>query len=276
MVTDSGKAGTVIVCVLTVILLIGCESAGGIQPDRYDLYLLIGQSNMAGRGDLEEIDKTPHERVWTMDQDGNWVRAVDPIHFDKPARVGVGPGLSFGKAMADHDTDSVIGLIPSAAGGSPIAAWQSGGYHNQTASYPYDDAIARARTAMRNGTLKAILWHQGESDSRSPEKVLRYRGALTDLAARLREDLDAPEVPFIVGELGGFLENQRPGSVGINQILQDVPNFIPNSGFVSVDGLTDKGDQVHFSSESARMLGRRYAEKVIELRATRNWRGHAR
>ncbi len=234
------------------------------QAGPYDIFLLIGQSNMAGRGVVADVDQTPHNRVLMLTETGDWVPAVDPMHFDKPAVVGVGPGLSFGKALADYDEGWVIGLIPAAVGGSSIAAWAQGEVHQQTGAEPYDDAITRARIAMKNGTLRGILWHQGESDAK-PEKVGLYRAALVQLVDNLRRDLETPDVPFIVGGLGVYLAERSPETVILTAILQDTASDIPNTGFVSSEGLNHKGDGVHFSAESARELGRRYAQKYIEM-----------
>jgi len=88
---------------------------------RFCLYLLIGQSNMAGRGEVEPEDRVAHPRVLALDRENRWAPAVEPIHFDKPI-AGVGPGRAFGVAMAERDPSVRIGLIPCAAGGSPIAA----------------------------------------------------------------------------------------------------------------------------------------------------------
>ncbi len=250
-----------------MLCLSACVSQVNTTPNQagpYDLFLLIGQSNMAGRGIVGDIDQTPHDRVLMLAENGDWVPAVDPMHFDKPAVVGVGPGLSFGKALASHDEGRVVGLISAAVGGSSIAAWTPGGFHQQTGAYPYDDAIARARIAMKNGTLRGVLWHQGESDAK-PEKVGLYRVALVQLVDNLRRDLNASDVPFIVGGLGVYLAERSPETVTLTAILQDVASDIPNAGFVSVEGLSHKGDGVHFSAQSARELGRRYAQKYIEM-----------
>lgn len=236
------------------------------QADHYDLYLLIGQSNMAGRGRVEGVDTTPHVCVDMLNKSNDWVPAVEPIHFDKPERIGTGPGLAFGKAIADQDTARRIGLIPSAVGGSVIASWTPGGFHKQTGVYPYDEAVARARAAMKDGKLKAILWHQGEYDSK-PAEVLLYRDALVSLAFNLRRDLEAQNVPFLVGGLGDFLEPKRPDSVKINAILSDVSNFISNSYFISAEGLIDKGDKLHFNSLSYRILGQRFARALRKSRS---------
>ncbi len=250
-----------------LVLLAACSPKNSAAPAQYDLYLLIGQSNMAGRGALGGLEpEMPDARVFMFTKDGTWVPARDPMHFDKPAYVGVGPGLSFGKSIAAQDKNRTVGLIPAAVGGSAIAAWSAGSYHAQTKSYPYDEAIRRTRAAMKNGTLKGILWHQGESDAHA-DKVPLYQDALTALAENLRRDLGAPDIPFIVGGLGGFLTEKQPEAAGITAILKAAPFYIPSTGFVSANDLTHEGDGVHFDARSARELGKRYAAKYTQMRA---------
>ena len=232
--------------------------------DKYfHLYLLIGQSNMAGRGEVGSQDKEIHPRVFTLDKAGKWAPAVDPIHFDKPV-AGVGPGLTFGKTMADHDPAIRIGLIPCAAGGSPIARWKHGGYWEQTDSKPYDDAIERTKMAMNHGVLKGILWHQGESDSNKNDAEL-YEDRLATLINTLRVDLGMPYVPFIAATLGDFVVENRPGAQIVNKSLKQISQRVKHTACVDSKGLEHKGDDVHFSAESARELGRRYAEAMIHL-----------
>lgn len=241
----------------------------GILPDKFHLYLLAGQSNMAGRGTVETIDKTPHPRVWMLNRTNEWVPATEPMHFDKPDVVGVGPGFAFGKLMAAQDTSVFIGLIPTAAGGSAIDAWQPGGYHEQTKSHPYDEAIKRAQLAQKMGTLHGILWHQGESDSK-PELTPIYEQKLTQLIGRFRQELKSPAVPVVVGTLGDFYAAGAPGmktpsATQINGILRNLPKRDPRVACVDASGLTDKGDQTHFDAPSARELGRRYAEAINRM-----------
>jgi hypothetical protein len=232
-------------------------------PENLHLYLLAGQSNMAGRGTVEAGDRQPHPRVWVLNQQGDWVPATEPLHFDKPAVAGVGPGLSFGKAMADADTSVAIGLVPTAVGGSPMASWQPGGFHEQTKAYPYDDALRRLKTAQPAGTLKGILWHQGESDSK-PELAAVYEEKLTELIGRFRQVAGA-QVPVVVGTLGDFYVQKNPTAATINQILQILSKKIPRMACVMATGLTDRGDQTHFDAASARELGLRYAEAMRKL-----------
>ena len=144
------------------------------KKENIHLFLLAGQSNMAGRGIIEESDKLPHPRVLALDKDGKWRLAVAPIHFDKTV-TGVGLATSFAEAIAKRYPNVTIGLVPAACGGSAISTWEPGGYHSQTKSHPWDDAIARARVAMKNGALKGILWHQGESDGK-PGLAKAYGG----------------------------------------------------------------------------------------------------
>ena len=235
-----------------------------MEQDRdFHLYLLIGQSNMAGRGEIESQDKEAHPRVFTLDEAGNWVPAADPIHFDKPI-AGVGPGLTFGKTMADHDPSIRVGLIPCAAGGSPITVWKSGSRWEQTNSKPYDDAIERTRIAMKHGTLKGILWHQGESDSNESNAEL-YEDRLVKLIDTLRMDLGVPDVPFIAGTLGDFVVENHPEANIVNKAIRRIPQRVEHTACVDSKSMEHKGDNVHFSAESARELGRRYAEAMIRL-----------
>ena len=235
------------------------------DPSRFHLFLLAGQSNMAGRGRVEAQDRKPHPRIVMLDQAGNWLPAVDPLHFDKPNVVGVGLGKTFAIDYADANPAITVGLIPCAAGGSPIAAWEPGGYHSQTKSHPYDDALSRTLLALKSGALKGILWHQGESDSKEGAAEV-YEQKLHELIARLRKDLQAPQVPFIAGQLGQFEE--RPWDDHrrrVDAAHQALAAKVPRTGFVSSDGLKHRGDIVHFDSQSYRELGHRYYKSFVSV-----------
>jgi hypothetical protein len=114
-----------------------------ISKKKFHLYLLAGQSNMAGRGAVETEDTTPHPRIWTLTKDNKWAKAVEPLHFDKPTVVGVGPGFAFAKAMAAADTNVVIGLIPCAVGGSPISVWAATELTHKGDGVHFDSPSAR-------------------------------------------------------------------------------------------------------------------------------------
>ncbi len=245
----------------------GPLSRGAELPPKtsFHLFLLVGQSNMAGRGKLDAEAKQAHPRVLMLDKDRVWAPALDPLHFDKPRIVGVGPGRAFGNAVAERDSEIVVGLIPCAVGGSPIATWESGVFYEPTKSHPWDDTIKRAQRALNDGTLKGILWHQGESDSK-PGLAEVYEAKLHDLTRRLRSELGAGDVPFIVGQLGNFKE--RPWNASkrrVDQAHRNLPLHVAKAGFVSAENLTHKGDEVHFDTRSARELGRRFYKAWVSL-----------
>ncbi len=232
--------------------------------ENFHLFLLAGQSNMAGRGRVAEEDRRPGRRGMAVGKDGKRKPTVDPLHRDKRVPA-VGLGRSFAIAIAEANPDITVGLIPAACGGSPITSWEPGGYHGQTKSHPYDDAIARAKTAVQDGTLKGILWHQGESDSK-PEAASKYEQRQTQLIARFRKDLAAPELPFIIGQLGQF--PKRPWNDArklVDAAHQEVAKEDSHAGFVSSDELTAKSDNTHFDTPSLKEFGRRYAEAYLRL-----------
>jgi hypothetical protein len=233
--------------------------------EQFHLFLLVGQSNMAGRGTATPADKTPSPRVLMLNQAGEWVPAVDPMHFDKPAVVGVGLGRTFGMKIAEANPGVTIGLIPCAVGGSPIDAWKPGIFYEPTKSHPWDDALRRAKIALRSGTLRGILWHQGESDS-TAALAPTYESKLHDLIGRLRAELSAPDVPFVAGQLGKFADSPwNEFKSQVDQAHRGLPGKISRAAFVSSEGLKHKGDKVHFDADSYRELGRRYAEAYLKL-----------
>lgn len=232
-----------------------------------ELFLLAGQSNMAGRGSLKELspgERRPDARVLVFNRAGEWIPALDPLHWDKPG-AGVGPGLFFARIVAAEEPDSMIGLIPTACGSYPIAAWEPGAYWEQTHSHPWDDAMNRAKRAMRDGKLKAILWNQGEGDANAGNAPF-YEERLVGLIKRFRDALDAPEVPFIIGQIGDFTAEGRAWNEyqrQIDCIHRAVAARLPHVWYVSSEGLVSRGDRLHFSTDSQRILGKRYAEAYL-------------
>ena len=239
-----------------------CASgANALEP--MHIFVLAGQSNMAGRGQVEDIDRTPHPRVFVLDENEQWFIATEPLHFDKPARVGTGPGLAFAKTIADQNPGIRVGLVPTAVGGSAIETWTPGGYHESTGLHPWDDAVRRIRVAMPAGEIRAVLWHQGEGDS-GPARAPLYKDRLYDLIRRFRAVAGDDEMPFIIGQLGQFKEWSE-GRQLVDAAHQSVPTVFERARFVSSDGLTHVGDGTHFDAASARELGRRYAAAYADI-----------
>lgn len=237
----------------------------------YDLYLCIGQSNMAGRGTLtpETADTIPG--VYLFNDRNEFEPAANPLNrystIRKDIRMqGVGPAYGFAKTMAAK-TGRKLGLVVNARGGSSIRSWKKGAKDGY-----YEQALARVREAMkRGGILKAILWHQGETDC---EHAGEYKKWLRELVANLRKDLDRSDLLFVAGEIADWapdtssLEHVR----SFNAMIRRIGDFIPNSACVSSEGLKpliDESDP-HFCAESQLLLGERYAQKVLE------WQGGVR
>jgi hypothetical protein len=248
------------------------NSDSAVPADRaaFHIFLLAGQSNMAGRGEVAPEDTVPIPHVLALGKDGAWHAAIDPIHWDKPI-AGVGPARSFAVAyLADHP-GVTIGLVPAACGGSPIATWKPGAYFDATNSHPYDDAIARARIALERGTLKGILWHQGEADGH-PGRSEVYAGALTELIALFRSELGTRDVPFVIGQVGRF--EAAPWGEHTKQVdaaHRTVAVSVPRAAFVSSEGLTSKPDNIHFNSASLREFGHRYYAAFRKLEQRSDW-----
>ena len=236
------------------------------QNKNFHLYILIGQSNMAGRGPLtDSFAAIQHPRVEMFTKSLEWKTAKHPLHFDKPSVAAVGPGLSFGIEMAKAKRKIKIGLVPCAVGGTSIAKWQQGAYDDATNTHPYDDAEIRIKEAMKYGVIKGIIWHQGESNS-SASGIENYPKQLQELIARVRDLIDNQKTPLVIGELGQYKENYR----NFNVMLAEIPKLIPYSVIAGSFELIDKGDGTHFDSASANEFGKRYASKMLEMQSKMN------
>jgi hypothetical protein len=269
------RLGLRLVAILAVLLTVVGYAASAAETNaskqtvkppskkKFHLYLLMGQSNMAGRGKVEAEDKTPNPRVLAFTTNGTWQVAVDPITWDKPTIAGVGPGVAFGKAMAQANPKVTIGLVPCAVGGTPLSRWEKGGDL-------YSNAVYRARLAMKSGRLNGVVWHQGESDSK-PGLAETYGDRLAKMIQDIRAELGSPRLPFVVGQLGEFIYARENNNLTearlVNDTLARIPARVPHTGCASSAGLTHKGDQVHFDTASQRELGRRYAVEMARLTA---------
>ena len=242
------------------------------------LVLLVGQSNMAGRGYLTEEDIVEIPGLTALRRDLQWIPACDPFNYDRinmlglsnaadpyevrgielggNRRCGVGPGRTFGKLLMERFPDCEVGLIPAAVGGTPVASWVHGGKDVDPKSgfFPYDDSIRMTREAMKTGRLVAILWHQGETDAQ--QHTPDYKEKLNAIIANFRRDLNVPEVPFILGGLGEFLEMEAASEY--NQMIREVAAEGYKTGFAPATGLNDRGDKLHFDTPGQHELGRRY------------------
>lgn len=243
-----------------LILLAAIVIACGCRGRKYDVYLLIGQSNMAGRGYMVPEDTVGSiEGVYLLDTPGNPVPATHPFNQYSSIRKGmamqqVNPGLGFVTEMKAHTRHKIL-LVVNAKGGSALDEWMPG-------TLFHAEAIRRTRQAEQYGKLKGILWHQGCSDS-SDSLRDTYMDRLEIMVDALRDSLDAQDIPFIAGELPYW----RPASPKFNEMIVTIDRHIPNSACVSAEGCGPRADwhDPHFSREGQLILGRRYAEKMLEM-----------
>ena len=167
------------------------------------LFLLMGQSNMSGGVGLAAGDTKPVPQVLKMryakeGEEPKWAAGAHPLHPRRPnKKARFGPGLSFAEAYLADKPGVTVGLIPMAWGGRSIAQLSKG-------SEIYGDAIRHTKAAMQSGTLKGVLWHQGESDTVEQTRTDAYENRLHRLTEDVRKDLGNPQLPFIVGNLAEF------------------------------------------------------------------------
>ena len=224
--------------------------------------LLIGQSNMAGRGYTNEVPPITNKRLFVL-RNGLWRSMYVPVNPDR-VTSGINLSESFADLYArDHDVD--VGIIPCADGGSSLDQWAEG-------SILFDHACYMAELASRTSNIIAVLWHQGESDS-SADKAPFYEEKLRIILNAFRKRLGLEDVPFLLGGLGDFLvQNSDPVRCEkfrdydkVNQALARIAATEKAVGFVSAEGLIDNSDYLHFSARSLRIFGQRYYEAFLKL-----------
>ena len=215
-------------------------------------FLLIGQSNMSGRGFLDEACEIDSEHIYTLRM-GRWVPMFRPINPDRRT-AGVSLGESFAEKFAEkYGVD--VGLISCADGGTCLDQWKKG-------EVLFEHAAAQAKFAMRTSEIKGILWHQGESDC-SLEASSTYAKRLNRFIKDLREATGLYDVPFIIGALGDYLkdyqnENLAKYYTNVNEALKNVADSNELTGFVDASGLGANPDNLHFNSKSLYEFGIRY------------------
>ncbi len=245
--------------------LVSCKGTkGGIQEKPIWIYILAGQSNMAGRGLIEAEDTIRHPGILFLDSTDHWALAREPLHHYEPARTGLDCGLSFAKEMLLLNQDSIrIGLIPCAIGGSSAEQWLYNSLYRGV--YLYSNFERKANIAKSTGEIKGILWHQGESNANAIS-LESYSRVLDSLFFKMRQTCGNPDLPIIMGELARFLAwNEYHGyHIPVNELLMKKTKESANLFLVSSESLISKGDSVHFNSASLRELGRRYARAIMK------------
>ncbi len=246
------------------------------DPACFRIFLLMGQSNMAGFGCVRAEDpwqpgdrdpvpgalamggqctlKSGVPRGWSR-----WRPAAHPLHLNQRS-AAYGLGLPFALQLREEMPETTIGLIPCAWGGAPIDRLGPG-------SPLYANALRRARIAAKSGMLAGVLWHQGETDAEVDALAAAHAGKLAALMAALRKDLESPALPFLIGDLAGFGDERRkPEFVERRRIVRDglrrVAAEDAHAALVESEGLAGV-DAVHFGRGALLEFGRRYAEAYL-------------
>lgn len=266
---------------LIMVLLLSLKSTS--QDKKFYIFLSFGQSNMEGNARVRPEDTVNiNQRFQVMEavdcpnlnrQKGQWYTAVPPLCR---CRTGLTLTDFFGRTMvANLPEDVRIGIINVSVGGCKIELFDKDNYQSYVEKAPswmlgmikeydgnpYARLVEMAKIAQKDGVIKGILLHQGESnpnDSLWTKKVkLVYDNLLKDLG------LKAKNVPLLVGETVNA--DQRGVCAGMNKIIATIPQMIKNAYVISSAGCPDAADNLHFNAEGYRMLGERYAAQMLSL-----------
>jgi len=222
-------------------------------------FLVLRQSNMAGRGFLSEAVSVDTSLIRVL-RNGRWQPMYRPVNADR-SFAGTNLAESFAEAYA-REHGVTAGLIPCADGGTSLNQWREGGLL-------FDHAVCQARLAQRTSTIAGVLWHQGESDCREDLYPL-YAEKLTAILRALKRELNLYDVPFLLGGLGEFLPlctiSQHVGNYAhVNGALQRVAAAEDMTAYVPADELAANPDNLHFSAAGLYHFGRRYYDEFVKL-----------
>lgn len=248
----------VVLIFLSFFIFLGCTP----KKEKW-VFILAGQSNMAGRGIVESQDTVSNPAIFTITKEMELVVAKEPLHFYEPKLTGLDCGLSFAKELRSQIPNNIeIVLIPCAVGGSSIDQWLGNAFHRNVKLY--GNFKKRANFAKSVGIIKGVLWHQGESDAHLNGLPL-YQNKLEKLFQKFRIDLDNAKLPILVGELGEYAEPEKRNKnwKSLNTILHQMNKKDKNLSIVSSKGLKSNPDKIHFNSEAQRELGKRYAKQYL-------------
>ncbi|MBD3390729.1 MAG: hypothetical protein GF418_01780 [Chitinivibrionales bacterium] len=223
-----------------------------------EVFLLIGQSNMAGRAEIPQDYHNVPASASLMDKEGNWVPATNPLNrfstvADSSDTGSLGPGYTFADSLSCAIEAIDIGLVMNARSSSRIHTW------TDPESALFSEAVRRAHEATEDaGRLVAVLWLQGESDSKVESPA--FLDSLVRFVTTLRADLGNEYLPFIAAEIPD-LPSYFPHQETIREAIWQLPTVLPHVSVVSSEGLT-VFDGVHLDTQSQILLGHRFADTV--------------
>ena len=268
---------------LTVNLNVPERESQALHPDpNFYIFLCFGQSNMEGRGAIEDDDLKIDPRFQVLaDFDvpsrgwrkGQWYAAIPPL---TRRTTGISLVDYFGRTMVANLPPQIrVGVVKVGVSGTKIELWDKQSFReylaaadawkvkiaNEYDGNPYAYLVELAKTAQRDGVIKGILLHQGESnaDDRGwPKKVKQvYDNLISDL------NLKPDAVPLLAGEVVNVDQGGEKASA--NEIIKNLPQTLPNSHVISSAELPCNPDHLHFTAEGYRQFGRRYAEEMLSV-----------
>jgi hypothetical protein len=230
---------------------------------------------MAGYSQLP-AQQAINPRVFLFGNDYRWKLAAEPVDsaLDQVDEVsmdggaGFSPGLAFANAVLEQEPDLAIGLIPCAAGNTAIVQWQ----RDLSDTTLYGSCLKRAGAATPLGHLEGILFFQGEADAldpqQNPERVLSafdYAAKFSTFVTDFRGDLSLPNLPLVFAQIGS---NTAPEAFNNWQVIQEQQATVklPCTTMITTQDLP-LGDAVHFTTESYKIIGQRFAEAYLDLRS---------
>jgi len=247
-----------------------------------DLWVLAGQSNMEGVGNLRDVTP-PNDRVMLLGMDGAWTRAEEPLHWlvDSPDPVhsgdpntraersaaqhksrgkGAGLGLPFAEAMVKA-TNVPVGLVACAHGGTSMAQWDPA-KKGEGGNSLYGSMIRQVELA--GGKVRGVLWYQGESDAFGGPAVFgAFPKVFTDFIAAVRADLGRSDLPFYYVQIGRvIMPADVAGWDAVREAQRTLPAQVPNTGVVSAVDL-ELDDLIHVGTQGLKRLGRRLANLAL-------------
>ncbi len=249
-----------ILLLLAFFMIFGC-----VQKKEKWVFIMAGQSNMAGRGLVQPQDTISDTNIFTLNKKMTLVPAKEPLHFYEPNLSGLDCGLSFSKDMhAKISTNIEIILVPCAVGGSSINQWLGDSLHRNVKLY--SNFRNRVTVVKSMGTIKGILWHQGESDAHL-NKLPHYQNQLKSLFQKFRDDVGDDQLPILAGELGEYAtpKERNENWKALNSILYKIAKNDDNLSIILSKGLKSKADSVHFNSKAQRELGKRFAKQYLAI-----------
>ena len=268
---------------LLLAALLSFATNASADPDpNFHIYLCFGQSNMESGGKMDETDRMVDKRFQVMaDVDapnrgwkkGQWYDAVPPL-------AAKGNGICmvdyFGRTMVANLPEKIrVGVIKVSVPGCKIELFEKDNFATYVATAPawmqshikrYDEnpyqyLVDLAKVAQKDGVIKGILLHQGESNPNDNEWPNKVKGIYDNLMKDL--DLKPEEVPLLAGETVNA--DQDGKCAGFNKIMAELPKTLPNSYVISSAGCTCNPDHMHFNSAGSREFGKRYGEKMLSL-----------